>query len=444
MATAVAEPTAETIPTTTTTAVPAPEASKIFVEPSPQRPIGGRVRWYRVPIPQKELAKLNQRSNFWGFLQTAGYLGLLAVTGTVTYMVAMRIWPLRLPMWWNLLATIPLLWFHGMCWHFLINGFHELIHDSVFKTRGLNKFFLWIYSFLGWYNHIQFWASHTEHHKFTLHQPDDLEVTLPQKFNTKDLLKWELVNYNWAKWAIPSHWRYARGKLPGKWDKQLFENDPVLYRKLKNWSRFVLIGHAIIFAVAMYMHWWALPLVLTVPMMFGGSIHALTNSSQHIGLRDNVPDFRLCCRTIYLNPFLQFIYWHMNYHIEHHMYAAVPCYNLPKLHRAIKHELPYTPTGLRETWTIINGILEKQNQDPNYQFNADLPTAPRFKSDAITKNNGNGNGNGQADAGAEIPKAETDDIVLGVMAKAGAPVHDIGSSVAQEQASTPSTASTAS
>ena len=29
---------------------------------------------------------------------------------------------------------------------------------------------------------------------------------------------------------------------------------------------------------------------------------------------------------------MRFWYWHMNFHIEHHMYAAVPCYNLEKLH----------------------------------------------------------------------------------------------------------------
>ena len=59
-----------------------------------------------------------------------------------------------------------------------------------------------------------------------------------------------------------------------------------------------------------------------------------------------VPDFRLSTRTFYINdpkrsalnplswPFrlVRFWYWHMNFHIEHHMYAAVPCYNLEKLH----------------------------------------------------------------------------------------------------------------
>ena len=29
-------------------------------------------------------------------------------------------------------------------------------------------------------------------------------------------------------------------------------------------------------------------------------------------------------RTVYMNPISRFIYWNMNYHIEHHMYPLVP------------------------------------------------------------------------------------------------------------------------
>ena len=63
-------------------------------------------------------------------------------------------------------------------YHFLLNGFHELCHQTVFKSKILNKIFLYIFSFLGWYNPILFWASHQEHHKYTLHPPDDLEVLM--------------------------------------------------------------------------------------------------------------------------------------------------------------------------------------------------------------------------------------------------------------------------
>ena len=79
----------------------------------------------------------------------------------------------------------------------------------------------------------------------------------------------------------------------------------------------------------------------------------MCNNTQHIGLQDDVPDFRLCTRTVILNPFFRFLYWHMNYHIEHHMYAAVPCYRLGKLHATIKNDLPHCPRGLYEAWTEI-------------------------------------------------------------------------------------------
>jgi hypothetical protein len=43
------------------------------------------------------------------------------------------------------------------------------------------------------------------------------------------------------------------------------------------------------------------------------------------------------------------------------------------LHRAIKHELPHTANGLYETWSIIIAILNRQKQEPRYQFVPELP-----------------------------------------------------------------------
>jgi fatty acid desaturase len=63
----------------------------------------------------------------------------------------------------------------------------------------------------------------------------------------------------------------------------------------------------------------------------------------------------------------------MNYHTEHHMFAAVPCYRLGKLHRLIAHEMPWCPNGLRETWKHIAEILERQEREPEYQYVAELP-----------------------------------------------------------------------
>jgi hypothetical protein len=46
---------------------------------------------------------------------------------------------------------------------------------------------------------------------------------------------------------------------------------------------------------------------------------------------ENVLDHRLNCRTVYMNAFNRYMYWNMNYHLEHHMFPLVPYHNLPKL-----------------------------------------------------------------------------------------------------------------
>ena len=330
------------------------------------------IRWYRCPVSREDLAALNKRSNLKAALQTCGYLGLLAVTGTVACLAVGRVH-------WS--VVILLLFVHGTGYAFLINGFHELVHDSVFKSRFLNRFFLRIFSFLGWYNHIGFWASHTEHHKYTLHPPADLEVVLPAKATVRGFLQVAFVDPRRFYDVIKQNLRISCNRLEGEWEKHLFETvAPEQRRNYVNWARFVLIGHGLIVVVSLAFGLWMIPVVVTLAHCYGGALQWLCNNTQHIGLQDNVPDFRLCTRTITLNPVFQFLYWHMNFHIEHHMYAAVPCYNLGKLHRLIRHDLPECPRGLVASWSQIGDILERQKSDPSYQYVPELPPAAASKA----------------------------------------------------------------
>jgi fatty acid desaturase len=109
---------------------------------------------------------------------------------------------------------------------------------------------------------------------------------------------------------------------------------------------------------------------------YGQCIQRLMNNTQHIGMMKAVPDARLCCRTFTTLPLLQYFYWHMNYHVEHHMYAAVPCYRLGALHRAISADLPPTPHGIWATWRAIDAIQARQANDPTYEERPALPVAP--------------------------------------------------------------------
>ncbi len=94
---------------------------------------------------------------------------------------------------------------------------------------------------------------------------------------------------------------------------------------------------------------------------------------QHLGLHEDVLDHRLNTRTIYLNPFLRFLYWNMNYHIEHHMFPMVPYHALPALHKELKFDYPTPSPSL---WAAIKEVviaLIKQKNDPSYVVERTLP-----------------------------------------------------------------------
>jgi fatty acid desaturase len=66
----------------------------------------------------------------------------------------------------------------------------------------------------------------------------------------------------------------------------------------------------------------------------------------------------------------------MNWHIEHHMYAGVPCYNLRKLHLELQDDMP-TPRTLLSAWQEMLDTWQHQQVDENYQYDTPLPSTAR-------------------------------------------------------------------
>ncbi len=328
---------------------------------------GGPIPWYRSPLPPGAFPRLHERSNLRAAVQTLGYLGIFATTATLAWVSLGR------APWWG---TALLIFLHGMVASFLINGVHELGHGTVFRTRGLNVFFCHVLAFLGWINHELFQASHVRHHRYTLHPPDDLEVVLPVRlmvthFLARAFVSWPDFAYNAGLAA-----RLAAGRFRGEWELTLFPaNDPACRRAPVRWARVLLLGHTAIAVAGILTGQWLLPVLFSLAPFYGGWLFWLCNNTQHVGLRDNVADFRLCSRTFTLNPVVRFLYWQMNYHIEHHMFAAVPCYHLGELHELIKADLPPTPRGIVGVWREIARILRLQQVDPSFQYSPPLPAA---------------------------------------------------------------------
>ncbi|WOO39766.1 FAD-dependent oxidoreductase [Rubellicoccus peritrichatus] len=327
-----------------------------------------RIDWYRTKVKPELMRELSESSDLKGLFQAGGHLGLVAMSGGLAVFVS-----LNYAWFW----LIPVLFVHGTFCSNMNAGVHELIHERVFKTPWMNRAALSIISFMTWWNHRFFLLSHNEHHKYTLHQPDDLEVTLPQHLTFPQIVESFIIDYKTPFRKFRDHARLAMGRTKGSWEEHVIRReDKKTQQWVFNWSRIMLAGHGAVLFYSIYSGLWILPIVVSLGRFYAGGLALLVGATQHIGLVDKVNDFRVCCRTIQLNRFFAFLYWNMNYHIEHHMYPVVPCYNLPRLHEAIKHELPRTPKGLFETWVQIAYILNRQKYEPDYQYRAPLPTDP--------------------------------------------------------------------
>jgi fatty acid desaturase len=114
-----------------------------------------------------------------------------------------------------------------------------------------------------------------------------------------------------------------------------------------------------------------------LPALYGGWFALYCGMTQHLGLAEDVLDHRLNCRTVYMNPIFRFLYWNMNYHVEHHIFPTVPYHALPKLHEAIKGDCPTPyPSSIAAYREIIPALL-RQLKDPTYFVRRELPASAR-------------------------------------------------------------------
>jgi len=334
-----------------------------------------KIQWYRCKVDPKVMSELMKCSDLQGFRQAAGHLGLWLVTGTLAYMAFRQInaanWP------WSVPLLLAAMFVHGTVGSFLSGtACHELSHKTPFKTKAINEFFLRIFAFFGWWDHVWFRPSHIRHHQVTVYHDYDGEVVLPAKFSFKDwqfwlhLFAWNPVN-TWK--SIATYYKRATGHMDNEWFEFVMpEENEKLRREHRNWARITLIGHLLLAVLFIVTGHWFMIFLFDIGG-YCGWLGFLCGSPQHYGMSPNVPDHRLSCRTYTCSWLPAFLYWNMQYHVEHHMFPAVPFFNLPKLRKAIEHDLPPAHHGFWATWKEMLAIHRQTQTDPSYTFVPPLP-----------------------------------------------------------------------
>ena len=328
-----------------------------------------KIAWYRTKLDRDVLKGLTQRSNTRGLVQSLSVLGVWLITGSLSL-------HFFLEQQWILMAVA--------CYaHALVFGFlgmeasvHELSHGTPFRTKWLNEFFYGLFAFLTWNDPVHFRASHMKHHQNTVIEGLDKEVMLaPAPLGWKDYLSWLTFDYKKTRMILfPAVARFFGRDLPDvfAWNP-LFEKDDPRRKRSFWWNRFLILGHAALIALFIYFQLWVLLWVVSFGYWFTGFFSRGCGMQQHIGLTPNVPDWRVSCHTMTMRAPVSFLYWNMNYHIEHHMYAAVPFFKLKKLHKAIEHDTPKPVGGFFRGFAHVVGIQKKQREDPSYTYKPVFP-----------------------------------------------------------------------
>ena len=232
-----------------------------------------RVDWYRCPIEPARLRELSKRSDLQGWFQAGGHLALFAVTGTLVYLF----WSQA-----NWLAFFIALFAHGTVGSFFVGvAPHELGHGTVFRTRWLNKAFMYLFSLLSWWDPFDYASSHTYHHRYTLHPEGDRENLLPlhPSVGKTFLLQMFTVNLltqrgrTFGKGGLISTvWVTIQGAFGvvgpdrrpiNEWLKALHADQPEQYRKSIWWSRALLLFHGSVLVIAIVTGLWVLPLIFS-------------------------------------------------------------------------------------------------------------------------------------------------------------------------------------
>jgi len=325
--------------------------------------------WYTCPIPKAELRQLLVRRDGPALRDTLVWFTLLGASGYAGFLLWCTGW-----------AVVPFLIYGVLYGSTSDSRWHESSHGTAFRTDWLNNALYELSSFMVMRESTVWRWSHTRHHSDTIIVGRDPEIAVPRPPDIKAMLM-VFFNLNTAPQYFRKVIMHACARL--NHEEQSFipasEHHKVVFK-----ARIYLLIYAAVSAAAIYQR-SLLPLMfIGLPNIYGAWLMPVYGDTQHAGLAENVLDHRLNCRTVYMNRLNRYLYWNMNYHVEHHMFPLVPYHALPKLHELVKADMPTPYRGLREAWREIIPAVLRQVHDPGYFVKRTLPTPTLPQQSAAT------------------------------------------------------------
>ncbi len=318
--------------------------------------------WYHTDVPRKDMKAFMQRSDMPAIRDSVILYGAMILFAGI----GIAFWPA----WW----TAPFWLAYGVLYGSASDSrWHEASHGTAFKTPWMNNVVYEIASFMIMRNSTTWRWSHARHHTDTYIVGRDPEIAImkPPAF-------YKLIG---SFFGIPEVLgffpRMVYNAFIGVHPEEKTFVPESEWPKVVRVARISLAIYAATLLLALGMRSILPLMVIGLPRIYGAWHHIMTGLLQHGGLADNVIDHRLNSRTVYMNPVSRFIYWNMNYHVEHHMFPMVPYHALPALHAAIKHDLPAPNPSIAAAFAEMWPALKRQLQHQEYYVQRALPASAK-------------------------------------------------------------------
>jgi Na+-transporting NADH:ubiquinone oxidoreductase subunit F len=322
--------------------------------------------WYQSPVPRAKMLELLVRKNGPAIRDTIIWFTLILGSGYLVFLL-----------WGSWFALFPYIVYSVLYASTSDSRWHEASHGTAFKTDWMNNALYEIASFMVLRQSTVWRWSHARHHSDTIIRGRDPEIAVPRPPSFRKIL----IGFFGLSGAIPEMRRiflHASGRIDPAVATYLPEHE---YAKVILKARLYIAIYLLVIILAIYFG-SLLPLMyIGLPTILGGWLMPVYGLTQHAGLQENVLDHRLNCRTVYMNRIHRFLYWNMNYHVEHHMFPMVPYHALPLLHKEVKDDCPVPYSGIIEAFREIIPALIKQSKDVSYYVERKLPENKRDNLD---------------------------------------------------------------
>ncbi len=231
---------------------------------------------------------------------------------------------------WGLLVPVQ-----GVLIVFLFTLEHEATHKTPFATAWLNEAVGRLCGLLLLLPFEWFRYFHLAHHRWTNIEGKDPEL---EGGKPEGLRSWVWYVSGLPYWI--SQGRVLIGLAVGRVQAGYLPEGAL--PRVQREARWMLGVYGLVLASL-----WLSPVAFWVwilPVLLGQPVLRLYLLSEH-GDCARVANMFENTRTTYTTALVRFLAWNMPYHVEHHVYPAVPFHQLPALHEKMRHELRVTAQG---------------------------------------------------------------------------------------------------